>query len=56
MQTQILGEPTWPDLGAEGIPASNDQDEQVGVICCWAMEGVGVVGYAQVGKWVGEPD
>ena len=31
MQTQILGEPTWADLGAEGILASNDQDEQVGV-------------------------
>ena len=41
MQTQILGEPTWADLGAEGIPASNDQDEQVGVIGCWAMERVG---------------
>ena len=32
MQTQILGEPTWADLGAEGILASNDQDEQVGVL------------------------
>ena len=32
VQTQILGEPTWADLGAEGIPASNDQDEQVGVL------------------------
>ena len=32
MQTQILGEPTWTDLGAEGILASNDQDEQVGVL------------------------
>ena len=41
VQTQILGEPTWADLGAEGIPASNDQDEQVGVIGCWAMERVG---------------
>ena len=41
MQTQILGEPTWTDLGAEGILASNDQDEQVGFIGCWAMERVG---------------
>ena len=41
VQTQILGEPTWTDLGAEGILASNDQDEQVGFIGCWAMERVG---------------